>query len=247
MAEWRKHGTKAARMSLMAASVEPRAEGDIPDNHKITVRERGCSVDFPTLIQHNVKTDTITLDLDGEWDGLNVILIIGSCAIEGDAEKFIWNGTPITVPSKFTETVRTIDISVNGYSRDGEMRLVTKKAAGLLNVVPGGCVAGGNPTPDVVDFMGQLLEAGRGASEAAQKAENAAVNAQELVERGEDILDGLDEISKALPATTERLGLVKIGDGISVAEDGTISADAQTPEQIGLTPISDEIINGICV
>jgi hypothetical protein len=65
MTEW------ASFSSLMGRSSE---EG-LPDNHVVTVTERSLSVDIPELIQNNIKTDTVTLELDAEWDGISPVII----------------------------------------------------------------------------------------------------------------------------------------------------------------------------
>lgn len=92
MTEWR----TVERPSTL--SVQPRAQvvGDIPDAHVITVRERRVTVDYPTIIQNNVNTDVIELDLDGEWDNMSVVLVLGPC---GGATELAWHGEPVTLPS----------------------------------------------------------------------------------------------------------------------------------------------------
>ena len=167
MTEWR----TVERPSML--SVEPRAqvEGDIPDVHVITVRERRVTVDYPTIIQHNVNTDTIELDLDGEWDGMSVVLVLGPC---GGATELAWHGEPLTLPSALAEDTGGIDVSVVGYSADGETRLVTVAAPSLLNVIKSGCTVGEAPGDETPDLIGQLVAAGDAANKAAQAANTAA-------------------------------------------------------------------------
>lgn len=162
MAEWKRLDAArgSAAMSL-GGGAAPLAAGDIPDNHVITVRERSVSVDAPTLIQNNVKTDTFTLDLDGEWDGADAIAIF----TKGDlAVRFVWYGVPITIPSQLTAEIGSIDVSVVGYGDGGEMRLVTRQANGVLNVVASGAYEGDVPEEDVPDLVSQLLGAADRAS-----------------------------------------------------------------------------------
>ena len=61
-------------------------------NHTITVRNRRIAVDTPRLIQGCTGSDSIILDLDAEWTGLDKITVsIGSGDSRQDA---IWDGEP---------------------------------------------------------------------------------------------------------------------------------------------------------
>lgn len=42
---------------------------EFPFLHTITVVDRVVSVDKPELVQNNIKTETVTLNLDSEWEG----------------------------------------------------------------------------------------------------------------------------------------------------------------------------------
>ena len=162
MNEWRPVGRPATLAQV---------EGDIPDVHVIAVRERRVTVDYPTIIQNNVNTDTIELDLDGEWDGMSVVLVLGPC---GGATELAWHGEPLTLPSALAEDTGGIDVSVVGYSADGETRLVTVAAPSLLNVIKSGCTVGEAPGNETPDLIGQLVAAGDAANKAAQSANAAA-------------------------------------------------------------------------
>lgn len=151
-----------------------QVEGDIPDVHVIAVRERRVTVDYPTIIQHNVNTDTIELDLDGEWDGMSVVLVLGPCS---GATELAWHGEPLTLPSALAENTGGIDVSVVGYSADGDTRLVTVAAPSLLNVIKSGCTVGEAPGDETPDLIGQLVAAGDAANKAAQAANTASTSA----------------------------------------------------------------------
>ena len=174
MTEWRKVGeSPRPMMARAAAEVQPLAQvvGGIPDEHVITVRERRVTVDYPTIIQHNVNTDTIELDLDGEWDDMSVVLVLGPC---GEATELAWHGEPLTLPSALAEDTGGIDVSVVGYSADGKTRLVTVAAPSLLDVIKSGCTVGEAPGDETPDLIGQLVAAGDAANKAAQAANTAA-------------------------------------------------------------------------
>ena len=165
MTEWRPVGRPATLAQVV---------GDIPDVHVIAVRERRVTVDYPTIIQHNVNADTIELDLDGEWDGMSVVLVLGPC---GGATELAWHGEPLTLPSALAEDTGGIDVSVVGYSADGKTRLVTVAAPSLLNVIKSGCTVGEAPEEETPDLIGQLVAAGDAANKAAQAANTAATSA----------------------------------------------------------------------
>ena len=165
MNEWRPVGRPATRAQV---------DGDIPDVHVITVRERRVTVDYPTIIQNNVNTDTIELDLDGEWDDMSVVLVLGPCGV---ATELAWHGEPLTLPAALAEDTGGIDVSVVGYSADGDTRLVTVAAPSLLNVIKSGCTVGEAPGDETPDLIGQLVAAGDAANKAAQSANAAATSA----------------------------------------------------------------------
>lgn len=160
-----------APMSLDADNeVSPQSsEEGIPDVHTITIRERRLTVDLPTLIQNNVKTDTIALDLDSEWDGISPVIILGPCE---NAVQLVYGGTPVTIPQSLTAQVGTIDVSVVGYNAEGDQRLVTVAAPGVFEVIQSGCYIGDIPEEDdTFTIISQVLAAGTAASEAANKVD----------------------------------------------------------------------------
>ena len=175
MTEWRKVGeSPRPMMARAAAEVQPLAQvvGDIPDEHVITVAERRVSVDYPTIIQNNMNTDTIGLVLDGEWDGMSVVCYIGH---PGDLGEFEWEGEPFTLP--VYDTTGSIDVTVVGLSADGKTRLVTVEAKGVMNVIKSGEFEGSVPPEDQPDLLGQILAAKGEAEDAADAANSAASTA----------------------------------------------------------------------
>ena len=175
MTEWRKAGeSHRPMMARAAAEVQPLAQvvGDIPDEHVITVAERRVSVDYPTIIQNNMNTDTVDLVLDGEWDGMSVVCYIGH---PGDLREFEWEGKPFTLP--VYDATGSIDVTVVGLSADGKTRLVTVEAKGVMNVIKSGEFEGSVPPEDQPDLLGQILAAKGEAEDAAQSATTAASTA----------------------------------------------------------------------
>lgn len=94
-------------------SADPGEE--FPFLHTITVVDRVVSVDKPELVQNNIKTETVTLNLDSEWEGLSTVINIGN----EKPVSVIWSGEPVVIPAELMTTVGSLDVSVVGYGDDG--------------------------------------------------------------------------------------------------------------------------------
>ena len=150
------------------------SEAGLPDNHVITVVERVISVDNSELIQNNVRTDTFTLNLDAEYDDLNVVVIFTK---PNDINvKVAYNGTPTHIPGSAMELVGSLACSVVGIDADGEVRAVTKAAPDTFQVVESGAYDGW-VTSDDAELLGQILQAVSDAEAAITKAETATIAA----------------------------------------------------------------------
>ena len=153
------------------------SETGLPDNHVITVVERVISVDNSELIQNNVRTDTFTLNLDAEYDDLNVVVIFTKP--NNINVKVAYNGTPTHIPGSAMELVGSLACSVVGIDADGEVRAVTKAAPDTFQVVESGAYDG-SVTSDDAELLGQILQAVSDAEDAitaAETATTAAINA----------------------------------------------------------------------
>ena len=180
MTEW------ASFSSLLGRSSE---EG-IPDNHVVTVTERSLSVDIPELIQNNIKTDTVTLELDAEWDGISPVIIF-ECS---DADYQVqYEGAATHIPQAVMKNTGSVGLSVCGYDDTGEIRLVTKAAPSTFTVVASGSFIG-EISEDDVSLLGQILAAAEAANEAAQKVATASFSMGTVttLEPGEQASASLD-------------------------------------------------------
>lgn len=146
----------------------------LPDNHVITVVERVISVDDPELIQNNVRTDTFTLNLDAEYDDLNIVVIFTKP--NNINVKVAYNGTPTHIPGSAMEVVGSLACSVVGIDADGEVRAVTKAAPDTFQVVKSGAYDG-SVTSDDAELLGQILQAVSDAEAAITEAETATTAA----------------------------------------------------------------------
>ena len=149
------------------------SEEGLPDNHIITIRERVLTVDRSELIQNNVKTDTVTLELDSEWDGINPIIIF-ECSDEN--YQVAYTGEPVHIPQAVMLKIGRIGCSVCGLDDTGEIRLVTKAAPNIFTVMESGSYIG-EVSDDDVSLLGQILAAADAANAAVDKVENASFTA----------------------------------------------------------------------
>lgn len=156
--------------NMMSNSADPGEE--FPFLHTITVVDRVLSVDKPELVQNNIRTETVTLNLDSEWEGLSTVINIGNM----DPVSVIWSGKPVVIPAELMTTVGSLDVSVVGYGDDGGIRAVTKQAQSIFNVVASGFVEGNEPVPDPTTILGQLIEAANRANQAADRADQKTYN-----------------------------------------------------------------------
>lgn len=142
--------------------------------HTLSVRSHRIACDSPVLVQHGMGHDAIALDLDAEYDGLAVRLVLGPC---GSAYEVLYEDAPVVVPAATLAEAGWLPVSVVGYGDDGTVRVTTERCDHLLRVVESGCVDGSEPPEDAPDLLGQLVEAADKATEAAGEADKAAESA----------------------------------------------------------------------
>ena len=171
---WRKASVPKKNTLMRAAVLADQNE--IPDNHALTVRDRVLSTDLERIVQNNVKTDTVTLDLDGEWDDCTVYVTFNDEAARSGPWSLEWKGQPLTIPPAIGAVVGPVAVSVVGYGPDGELRLVTEAAPSLLDVVKSGYVEIVDDNEENKDILSQMVAAGKKAEDAAEAA-NAAASA----------------------------------------------------------------------
>ena len=142
--------------------------------HTLVVRDHRISCCDTEMVQHGMGHDAIALDLDAEWDGLSVRVVLGS---GDDAAERLWDGEPWVVPASLLAEPDWLPVSVVGYDGDGTVRVTTERCDHLLKVVASGQVDGSEPIPDAPDLLGQLVEAADKATGAADEADKAAESA----------------------------------------------------------------------
>lgn len=217
---------KPVNQTITPMSADPGEE--FPFLHTITVVDRVVSVDKPELVQNNIKTETVTLNLDSEWDGLSCIINIGN----GDTPtSLIWSGQPVTIPAELMTDTGTLNVSVVGYGDDGALRAVTKKADAMFTVVASGYVEGDEPVPDPTTILGQLTEAADRANQAAQNADDSTIDKVNvtMLPTGSDPSGSVSDktLSLSIPNGPQGPQGPKgdPGDLTTVAHDGTLTGD----------------------
>ena len=161
---------KASELERLRTLTPRDGVNGLPDNHIITVSERTIRIDERELVQNNVSTDTYTLELDAEWDGITPVVIFSNS--EGDYKVAYENG-PTKIPAAVMAVVGAVDVSVFGLDSTGAVRVVTKAAPNTMTVVESGKFVG-EISEDDVSLLGQILAAVEAANKAAENA-NATI------------------------------------------------------------------------
>ena len=214
---------------------------------------RGNSEDM-TLVRTSVGIDQVHVLFDNaEWLDFPVTISFGQgddlitqslivSGIEGSTE-WVAEAT-VLVPHEVIDMTGSIRVTLQGTDADGR-HIITAYGA-PLSVEEAGDVMQGDvpedaPTPD--QWHQAYAEAQVAINEMITVRDNAqaVVDAlqsrlDELVAQASAALDGKIEEYR-VPATTERLGMVKVGDGLAVTEDGTLSSlrtNGITREQVNV-------------
>lgn len=232
MSDW----LKITSMNDLDHLVRSTEEG-LPDNHVITIRERRISVDFPTLIQNNIKTDTVSLDLDSEWDGITPIIIFGS---EDNPISVLYENGPTVIPSGVMKDSGFVDLSVMGYDETGTIRLVTAEAPEMFKVIKSGLFDGVIPEEDAVDLLAQLVNTAKEASDILQECEDKLSKITSLPEITEEEEGKVLKVENGEPKWSESGSTsIKLGSGLIFDETGAVSVDVASEAQEDNTrPIS---------
>lgn len=171
--------------------------------HMLVVRNHRISCCDPVLVQHGMGHDAIQLDLDAEWDGLTITIVVGGCDAAYDA---VWQGEPWVLPAASLFEAGWLPVTVVGRDDSGTVRIVTERCDRLLRVVASGCVDGSVPPEDAPDILHELLGAAEDARDAADAADAAAESAQQWAERAQNVVN----VKRATQVTVGE-GMPKVG------------------------------------
>ena len=171
--------------------------------HTLVVRDHRISCCDREMVQHGMGHDAIQLDLDAEWDGLTVTIVVGECDAAYDT---VWDGDPWVLPAASLFDAGWLPVTVVGRDDSGTVRVVTERCDRLLRVVASGCVDGSVPPEDAPDILHELLGAAEDARDAADAADAAAESAQQWAERAQNIVN----VKRATQVTVGE-GMPKVG------------------------------------
>lgn len=138
-------------------------------NHILTVRGRKASVTPRTLVQGTVGQDTLTLDLDSEWNGLNVTVTFVAATTEVTP---VLNANMCEIPHEVLVDSGEVDVFVLG-TRDGKAMRHASLAHKM--VVKKSNMSDGSTTADPsISAYRQAYDDAVKATEAANSAAGAA-------------------------------------------------------------------------
>lgn len=138
-------------------------------NHVLTVRGRKASVTPRTLVQGTVGHDTLTLDLDSEWNGLNVTVTFVAATTEVTP---VLNANVCDIPHEVLADSGEVDVFVLG-TRDGKAMRHASLAHKM--VVKKSNMSDGSTTADPsISAYRQAYDDAVKATEAANSAAGAA-------------------------------------------------------------------------
>ena len=141
-------------------------------NHVLTVRGRKASVTPRTLVQGTVGQDTLTLDLDSEWNGLNVTVTFVAATTEVTP---VLNANMCEIPHEVLVDSGEVDVFVLG-TRDGKAMRHASLAHNM--VVKKSNMSDGSTTSDPsISAYRQAYDDAVKSTEAANSAAGAAGSA----------------------------------------------------------------------
>lgn len=138
-------------------------------NHILTVRGRTASISPRVLVQGTVGQDTLTLDLDSEWNGLNVTVTFVAATTEVTP---VLNDNVCEIPHEVLADSGEVDVFVLG-TRDGKAMRHASLAHKM--VVKKSNMSDGSTTADPsISAYRQAYDDAVKATEAANSAAGAA-------------------------------------------------------------------------
>ena len=169
----------------------------------------------------------VEVSFSSEWDSLNKIAVFSNGDVTKDLFESQWNGNYIPIPQEVLSTPhRTISMGIYGYEIvDGEKVLAIPTIVAEIGKTKFGADPSNDPAADpTLPIWAQLQ----------WEIDHFEIDEQQIAEQVQAYLEQHPvEIPKA---TASVLGGVKVGEGLSVTADGTLSTEV-TAEDI------DELAN----
>lgn len=210
---------------------------NIPIKHIIKVENRRVYVDNEDIIQNNVNTDIVELNLDSEWIDIKPILIL----YRDDHEfSIIYEGSSIVIPKDLISEPGFISVSVIGYDLSGTTKLVTVNAPCVFRVIVSGKSEGIIPEPNSTDILGQILSSISKSEEILSKCEDIVDTFPDIPEVTSEDEGKTLQVINGKPSWEKILSQgIKIGEGLKQDSSGVISVNTVfEAEQDNTLPIS---------
>lgn len=107
--------------------------------HTVRVIDREILISNPKIIANCENSDLIELDLDDEWDGRNILIVLGTGY---DSLVCEYDGDPVIFPNKLLTESQTVPISIVGYldasNTTENSRIITAETDKKFEVVNSG-------------------------------------------------------------------------------------------------------------
>lgn len=158
----------------------------------------------------------IELSFSDDWQGLNKIAVFSNGDTTKDVLESQWSDNVVTIPHEVLSTPgKTVSIGVYGYIIvGGEKVLAIPSVVEDIGAVVDGADPSGDPEADpTLPIWAQLQ----------WEIDHFEVDTEIIAEQVQQYLE--QHPVKIQPATASVLGGVKVGEGLSVTSDGTLSAD----------------------
>jgi len=195
-----------------------------------------------TLVRTSVGIDQVHVMFDSaEWldfpiritfaQGDDVVTQALSVSEIEDSDKWVAEAT-VTVPYEVIDMVGPIRVTLQGTDADGR-HIITAKGSPLTVEEAGDVVVGTPPAdaPTTDEWQQAYADAQTLLNEVQSIKNNLQAQLDSMVAEvrtqvTDDSQEIVDEILEtyAVPATPERLGIVQIGSGLSITEEGILSA-----------------------
>lgn len=204
--------------------------------YEITVLNRAIipNSDDMTLVRTSVGIDVLHVLFDStEWLGFPVTItfaqgddVVTQPLLLSEVDGSDWAAeSTCTIPHEVIDMVGPIRVTLQGVDANGR-HIITAKGSPLSVEESGDVVEGETPSdgPSLDQWQQAYAMAMAAANEAQSLVSNLQSRIDAIVANAEAEIAGLIEIG---PATRESLGLVQIGDGLSITTEGLLSSSTR--------------------
>lgn len=195
-----------------------------------------------SLVRTSVGIDQVhVLFDDEEWINFPVTITFAqgdSCVTQSLAisrtESSEWTAeATVVVPPEVTDKVGPVRVTLQGTDSEGR-HIITAKGAPFTVEEAGDVVTGDPPSdaPSTDQWQQAYSDAVAAANDARSLLSDIESRIDSIVAEARADIQGMVD-SVLVPATTGSLGVVQVGDNLSVDENGVLSANVPPPTEVG--------------